>query len=74
MALRLQRSQAWPEAEPAPAPLPTQSRRGGSLASMNRDRFVRTASVLVGLLVAALIVMMVLLPDRLSRVAEIFLR
>jgi hypothetical protein len=41
---------------------------------MNRSRFVRTISVLVGLLVAALIVMMLLLPDRLSRVAEIFLR
>jgi hypothetical protein len=49
-------------------------RRGGSLARVNRDRFVRTASVLVGLLVAALIAMMLLLPDSLSRVAEIFLR
>jgi hypothetical protein len=41
---------------------------------MNRERFVRTVSVLVGLLVAALIMTMLLLPDRLSRVAEIFLR
>jgi len=40
---------------------------------VNRNRFVRTISVLIGLLVAALIVMMILLPDRLSRVAEIFL-
>jgi hypothetical protein len=40
----------------------------------NRERFVRTASVLIALLLAALMLMMLLLPDALSRVAELFLR
>jgi hypothetical protein len=35
---------------------------------------MRTIWVLVGLLVTALIASMILLPDRLSRIAEIFLR
>jgi hypothetical protein len=44
------------------------------LAGVNRGRFVNVIWVLVGLLLTALIAMMILLPDRLSRVAEIFLR
>jgi hypothetical protein len=48
--------------------------RGGIVAEVNRGRFVNVVWVLVGLLVTALIMMMILLPDRLSRVAEIFLR
>ncbi len=44
------------------------------MAEVNRGRFVNVVWVLVGLLVTALIMMMILLPDRLSRVAEIFLR
>jgi hypothetical protein len=41
---------------------------------VNRRRFARTIWVLVALLVTALLVTMILLPDRLSRVAELFLR
>lgn len=41
---------------------------------MNRGRFVNVIWVLVGLLVTALVVMLFLLPDRLSRVAEFFLQ
>jgi hypothetical protein len=39
-----------------------------------RSRFVRTASILVAVLIAALVLMMILLPDRLARIAELFLR
>jgi hypothetical protein len=41
---------------------------------LNRPRYLRVLAVLVALLVAALLVMMILLPDRLARIAEIFLR
>ena len=73
VALQLHPSVASDEAVPASSRGGRLKSGGDSLPSVNRNRFVRTISVLIGLLVAALIVMMILLPDRLSRVAEIFL-
>lgn len=73
MALRLQRTAGGPACT-ASFPLCRGGQSGGALPRVNRDRFVRAASVLVGLLLAALLLMMILLPDRLSRVAEMFLR
>ena len=44
------------------------------MPTVNRDRFIPTAAVLVALLLAALLLTMFVLPDTLSRIAEIFLR
>ena len=49
-------------------------RRGGSLARVNRDRFVPRRLRFWSDCGRGLIAMMLLLPDSLSRVAEIFLR